>query len=134
MTVETNNMLIKFVNCSPRRDRNGEIRRDETGKVLTKKDRKHGRSYAVIVAVDRGKVGWSQVTEKDTWGKDEKGNDILVHRRDYFNKERGVEIAKGRAFECIPNGQYGANERVRVPRALIPHLEEMMERAEHYFK
>jgi len=110
MKIEESGMLVKYI---------------KDGK------RKHNRSYAVVVAVDRNKVGWSQVNETDLYNYI---SGELIHKKDFFDKEKGLKIARARAYECIDNGQYGAGSHVKVPHDLIPHLNEMMERSRRYFK
>lgn len=145
MKVENGKMLVKFINASPVRDKNGEFIQLTNGKVKTKFDRSHKRCYAVIVAIDRNKIGWSQVNEKevefvavDNDGNvltDKKGNPIIKKYRDRFDKDKGLHIARMRAYNCIiDNGKFGASEDTIVPPGLLVHLEEMRQRAEHYFK
>ncbi len=145
MKVEEGKMLVKFINASPIRDKNGEYIQLTNGKVKTKYDRSHKRCYAVIVAVDRNKIGWSQVNEKEIEfvavndeGEvitDKKGRPLVKKQRDHFDKEKGIQIARMRAYNCIiDNGKFGASENTTVPHGLLVHLEEMRQRAEHYFK
>jgi len=101
-------ILVKYVKCLPRIDKDGNFIRDESGKILMKYGRKYGRSYGVVVATNRDEIGWS-----------------LCQKRDYFDKEVGKEIALKRARE---------KSQEKVPYDIIKHVEEMRNRAERYFK
>lgn len=134
MKVETGGMLIKFVNLIYKRHRNGMVCKEDD-KPVFKFGRKHGRTFAVIVAIDKNKVGWSQCNDRDHIEYDESGEPIFFQKKDIFDKEKGIAIAKARAYECvIDDGQYGAGKHVVVPFDLKPHLIEMTERSRRYFK
>lgn len=136
MLVDGKPALVKFINGAPKLDKDGNIVYDEKHRPIIKYGRKHGRTYAVIVALAPDKIGWSQVCENEAYAIDEEsGEEYLVHSRDRFNKDTGIFIAIGRARNCIiDNGQFGANQKTTVPGGLLVHLNEMKVRAARYFK
>lgn len=135
MLVDGKPALVKFINGAPKLDKDGNIIYDENHRPLIKYGRKHGRTYAVIVALAPDKIGWSQVCENEAYGTTEEGEVVLLHNKDRFNKNTGILIAVGRARNCnIEDGQFGANRHTIVPGGLLVHLEEMKVRAARYFK
>lgn len=70
--------------------------------------RQNGRAVGVVVAVEKGATGWSKCC-----------------KRDVFNKERGLQIARGRAL---------AGSNTKPPTIIIPYLNKMQDRAMRYYK
>lgn len=86
-------------------------------KVLVKylryeKGRNAGMPYAVIVAVERNKIGWA-----------------MCHKEDRFNKKKGKFIAIRRSFEGLTD-----ETMAKVPHTIREEFFKMKSRSETYFK
>lgn len=71
-----------------------------------------GQPCGVIVAIEKGKVGWSK-----------------CHKGDKFDREKGKMIAIRRAFGGLTN-----ENLAKVPHTIRKEFFEMKERSEKYFK
>ena len=79
---------------------------------------KDNQKIGVVVALGRGKIGWSscyQGNAADPWAP----------MKDKFDKVLGLKIAKGRAEK---------GSRKRIPDALLRTVVESYQAAELYFK
>ena len=70
--------------------------------------REDGQPIGIMVATSRDNIGWS-----------------VLHRRDSFNKELGLRIARGRAV---------SGSEATPPRRVREQLRRFQDRASRYFK
>lgn len=101
-------------------------------KKLVKYVRDENRNpIGVVVALGNDKIGWSSVRFSSELYTIYNEDGVFVgdvrHREqlDRFDKQKGVEIAMGRAMR---------NSKVRIPRHVMTVYLEIQERAQRYFK
>lgn len=92
-------MLMRYV----RKEGRKEVLEDGTVKLH------RGKPVGVVVAIDKGKIGWSLCNKTDRW-----------------NREVGKNLAIGRAVNGIVAGKL-------IPQTVFPVFLDMVRRAEKYF-
>ena len=71
---------------------------------------RNGHPLGVVVALGKKDVGWS-----------------LCNKKDKFDKEFGLMIAKGRAIKTKTKHKF-------IPKTVLPYIHKMEDRAKRYFK